>query len=145
MRKCLLARYYEQLYEPVFKYKRLIPRDYISDLESNWVILDELQIDEMTKNYKRGWETDEHFTRFSYRLDRQQAALLKDGIIISDADKKHHMMVEVWARDLFDRAVMIKWNDKPATQKTYTHSGTTEAKAYTSESLRKQLEIAEKE
>ena len=32
------------------------------------------------------------------------------------------MMVEVWARDLFDRAVMIKWNDKPATQKTYAHA-----------------------
>ena len=108
MRECLQAHYYEQLYEPVFKYKRLTQRDYISHLESKWVILDQLQINEMTKNYKRGWETDEHFTTFSYRLDQEQAALLKDGIIISDADKKQHMMVEVWARGLFDRMVMIK-------------------------------------
>jgi len=124
MRECLQARYYEQLYEPVFKYKRLTPRDYISHLESKWVILDELQIEEMTKNYKRGWETDEHFTTFAYRLDREQAALLKDSIIISDADKKQHMMVEVWARDLFDRAVMIKWNDRTPAQKSYAHAVT---------------------
>ena len=32
------------------------------------------------------------------------------------------MMVEVWARDLFDRAVMIEWNDRPLTQKTYVHT-----------------------
>ena len=31
------------------------------------------------------------------------------------------MMVEVWARDLFDRVGMIKWNDLPSEQKTYAH------------------------
>ena len=82
MRECLQARYYEQLYEPVFKYKRLTPRDYITHLKYKWVILDKLQINEMTLNYKRGWETDTHFTAFSYCLDCEQTTLLKDNIII---------------------------------------------------------------
>ena len=41
-----------------------------------------------------------------------------------DVDKKQHMMVEVWACNPFDRAVMIKWNDLPLTQKMYAHTVT---------------------
>ena len=113
------TRYYEQLYKSVFKYKSITPQSYITHRGSKWFILDELQINKMTSNYKRGWETDEHFTMFSYWLDHEQTALLKDNIIISDTDKKQHIMAEVWARDLFDRTVTIKRNDKPATQKMY--------------------------
>ena len=87
---------------PVFKYKRIAPRSYITHLEPKWVILNELQIDTMTSNYKRGWETDTHFTTFYFFLDREQTALLKDTIIISDTDTNQHMIVEVWARNLFD-------------------------------------------
>ena len=97
IRECLQARYYAELYAPVFKYKRLTPRSYITHLKSKWVILDELQIDKMATNYKQGWETDEHVTTFSYLLDHEQTKLLKDGIVISDTDKKQHMMVKVWA------------------------------------------------
>ena len=93
----------------------------MTHLEPKWGILDELQINEMTSNYKRGWETDEHFTTFSYWLDREQTALLKDNIIISDAVNTQHIIVEVWAHDLFDCAAMIRWNDKPSTHKTYAH------------------------
>ena len=107
-------RYFEQLYELVSKYKRITPRSYLTHLESKWVILDELQINEMTYNYKRGWETDEHFATFSFCLDREQTALLKDNLDILDADKKQHMMVDVWARDLFNLAVMIGWNENEA-------------------------------
>ena len=41
-RECLQPRYYKQLYALVFKYKRITPRSYITNLESKWVILDEL-------------------------------------------------------------------------------------------------------
>ena len=67
----LQPKYIEPLYEPVFKYNRITPRSYIIHFESNWVILDELQINKMNSNYKRDWETDEHFTTFSYWLDRE--------------------------------------------------------------------------
>ena len=76
----------------------------------------------MTSNYKRGSDTDKHFITFLFRLDHEQTALLKDSIIILDADKKQHMMVEVWARNLFNHTVMIEWNNKPVMQKTYAHT-----------------------
>ena len=105
------------MYKPVFKYKRVTPRSYTTRLETKWVILDKLQIDEMTSNYKRGCETDKYFTMFLFCLDREHAALLKDNIIILNANKKQHFMVEVWARDLTNQAVMIDWNKKTPAQK----------------------------
>jgi hypothetical protein len=87
IRECLQPRYYEQLYEPVFTYKRVRPRSYINNLNTKWVILDKLQIEEMTPNCRRGWDTDKPFTTCLHRLDREQVALLKDNITISDANK----------------------------------------------------------
>ena len=75
----------------------------------------------MTSNYKRGWDTDEHFATFLYCLYKEQAALLKGNIAIPDANKKHHLVIEVWAHNLFDRPVMIEWNKKTPARKTYTH------------------------
>jgi hypothetical protein len=119
IRDCLECRYYEQLYEDVFKYKRIQPRDYLAHLEAKWVILDELQIKEMIKKYKRGWSMDEHFTTFADRLNREQKKLSDDNIVVSDADKKQHLMVELWGRDLFDRPVMIEWNERPREEREY--------------------------
>ena len=42
------------------------------------------------------------------RLDRDQKKTKKDKLIILDANKKQHLMVKVWAQDLFDCPVMIK-------------------------------------
>ena len=95
IRDYLETRYYEQLYEDVFKYKRILPRHYLSHLESKWVILDELKIEEMVKKYKRGWSMDEHFTTFANRLNREKKNLNDDNIVVSDADKKQHLMVEL--------------------------------------------------
>jgi hypothetical protein len=122
IRDCLETRYYEQLYEDVFKYKRIQPRHYLAHLESKWVILDELQIEEMIKKYKRGWSADEHFTTFANRLNREQKKLRDDNIVVSDADKKQHLMVELWGRDLFDRPVMIEWNERPREEREYEHA-----------------------
>jgi hypothetical protein len=55
-------------------------------------------------------------------LSREQKKLQEDSIIISDADKKQHLMIQVWDRDLFDRAVMIEWNERPSIQKEYAHA-----------------------
>jgi hypothetical protein len=122
IRDCLETRYYEQLYENVFKYKRILPRAYLAHLEAKWVILDELQIEDMVKKYKRGWSQDEHFTTFAHRLDREQKKLSDDNIVVSDADKKQHLMVELWGRDLFDRPVMIEWNERPREEREYAHA-----------------------
>ena len=121
-REYLQPRYHEQLYKPVFKYKRITPRAYITHLKAKWVILNGLQTDKMTSNYTRGCETDEHFTTFLFCLDHEQTALLKDNIIISNTDKNQHIMVEVWSHDFFNRVVIIERHEKPAVQKTYTYA-----------------------
>ena len=58
---------------------------------------------------------------FAKRLSREQKKLKNDSIIISNADKKQHLMIQVWDRDLFDRAVMIKWNERPGISKSFNH------------------------
>ena len=76
----------------------------------------------MIGNYRRGWSPEEHFTTFAKRLSREQKKLKNDSIIISDADKNQHLMIQVWDRDLFDRVVMIKWNERPSIQKSFDHA-----------------------
>ena len=71
----------------------------------------------MITNYKRGRSSDKPFTTLTKRLSREQKKLKDDKIIISDVDKKQHLMIQVWDRDLFNRAVMIVWNGRPTIQK----------------------------
>ena len=64
--------------------------------------MEEMQVKKMIANYTRGWSSDEHFTSFAKRLSREQKKLKDDKIIISDADKKQPLMIQVWDRDLFN-------------------------------------------
>ena len=71
----------------------------------------------MIVNYKWGWSLDEHFTSFAKRLSREQKKLKEGKIIIFDTDKKQHLMIQVWDRDLFNRAVMIERKEQPSIKK----------------------------
>ena len=87
IRHALEPRYYEQMYEDIFKYKRVLPRHYPEHLERKWVILDEMQIEKMITNYTRCWSLGKHFTTFAKRLLREQSKLEEDKIISSNADR----------------------------------------------------------
>ena len=100
----LKPRYYEQMYEDIFKYKPVLPHYFIKHLELKWVILDEMQIEKMIANYKQGWSSDKYFTSFAKWLSREQKKLKDNMIIISDAGKKQHLMIQVW-----DAASSIWW------------------------------------
>ena len=121
-RDALEPQYYKQMYEDIFKYKCVLPRRYIEHLELKWVILDKIQVEKMVTNYKRGWSSDKHFTTFTKRLSREQKKLQEDSIIISNADKKQHLMIQVWDRDIFNRAVTIEWNERLSIQKSFAHA-----------------------
>ena len=62
----------------------------------------------MITNYKRGRSSGEPFTTLTKRLSREQKKLKDDRIIISNADKKQHLRIQVWDRDLFNRVIMIE-------------------------------------
>ena len=55
MRDALDSKYYEQLREETFIYKQVRPKDYIDELKSKWVFLDEVKAEALITNYKRGW------------------------------------------------------------------------------------------
>ena len=75
----------------------------------------------MVANYKRGWSSDEHFTTFAKWISWEQKKLKEDNIVISNADKKQHLMIQVWDRDLFDPAEMVEWNERPTIQKDFAN------------------------
>ena len=105
--------------EDIFKYKCVLPHHYIKHVEHKWVIVDKMQIEEMISNYKRGWSLGEHFTTFAKRLLREQKKPKEESIIISDTDKKQHLVIQVGDCDLVNQTVMIGWNKQPSIQKDY--------------------------
>jgi hypothetical protein len=122
VRDALDSKYYEQLREETFIYKRVRPKDYIDELKSKWVFLDEIQAEALITNYKRGWEEGEHIAAFAKRLDREQVKLDADGIIISTVDKNRHYNLEMWKSKRFPEATMTKWTSKPPARRTYDKS-----------------------
>jgi hypothetical protein len=122
-RAAMDATYYQQLYRPIFKFKGLTPRQYIVELETKWVFLDERQIKSMKDNYFRGWNLlEEHITKFAIRLDLEQADLQRSDIKIDDVDKNLHYMLMMWDSDLFSEPTMTEWMSKPPAERTYEHS-----------------------
>ena len=53
MRNALCSKYYEQLRKDMFKYKRIKPRQYITELETKWIFLDERQRKVLINNFER--------------------------------------------------------------------------------------------
>ena len=122
VRDALDKKYWEQLEVPVFLYKTVKPRDYITNLDK-WVRLDERQIKELRKHFERGWEADEHITAFALRLDKEQKQLLDDAAVtITDVDKNLHYMLEIWESGKFDKEVMMEWTARAPNIKTYAQS-----------------------
>ena len=122
-RNCLQPRYWEQLEQTTFKWKRITPRMYIEHLQDVWVKLDEPTIEAETNNYKRGWADDEHITSFNKRLTREQGELLTGKIIITNDMKLRHYMIEMWKRAAyFEQPTMKEWTDLTDLEKTYARA-----------------------
>ena len=124
-RKAFDPKYYEQLWETTFKYKRILPLTFITHLESRHVLLDTITIARLKKEALRGWGPDEHITSFGTRLSRDQQKLAEYStpIVITDADKLQKYMEEMWTRtDMFDENFMMEWTLRPIAQRTWAHA-----------------------
>ena len=116
-------RYWKQLEQTTFKWKRTTPRNYIDHLQNKWVKLDPPTIEAETNKYKRGWADDEHITLFNRRLNLEQAKLMTGKIIITDAMKLHHYMIKMWKRaSYFKQPTMKEWTDLTDLEKTYARA-----------------------
>ena len=118
------AKYYEQLKEEVFKYKRIRPLQFIEHMQKKWVKMDTLVISRLRTKFFRGWEEDEHLISFRVRLLREQKKLkgYSTPVEIEDVDLCQHYMEEILKKsDLFGERCIIKWNTKPAPDKVWPH------------------------
>ena len=91
------AKYYEQLWEETFKYKRIPPITFITHLETRHVTLDTMVIGQLKSKYFRGWDGEEHINSFGIRLNREQRKLgsYNPSITISDEDKNQHYLEQM--------------------------------------------------
>ena len=65
-------KYYEQLWEKTFKYKRVLPITYITHFETNHVVMGTLVIKRLKAQALKDWDDDEHISSFATFLTREQ-------------------------------------------------------------------------
>ena len=82
--------------ERMFRYKQILPRQYIMHLMSKSVTLDERMTETIFTNFRRGWQEDTHLSVFALRLNEEQLKLINNSIVISEVDKNHHCMLQIW-------------------------------------------------
>ena len=124
-RKAFDKKYYEQLWEKTFKYKRVTPYTYINHLEAKHVKMDTLVIKRLRAEALRTWDGEEHISTFATRLTREQERLaaLSPPITISDEEKLQTYMEAMWSRtDIFDELFMMEWTNRPHAQQTWAHA-----------------------
>ena len=122
IRDALDLQYYEQIREVTFGFKRRTFRSYIEHLEAHWCILDCKTIESLKQNWKRDWGAEEHITGYSRRLDQEQVTLARDNILISDADKLHQYILQMYKCNYFDQPMMTEWEKKAIVDKTYANA-----------------------
>ena len=96
-RKAIDLKYYEQLWEETFKYKRVLPITYTTHLETRHAIMDILVIKQLKKEALRELREEEHILSFATRLTREQRRLatLSLHITVTDEDKLLKFMEEM--------------------------------------------------
>ena len=119
LRVTLCSKYYEQLEEETFNYKRIWPTQYIEELRTKWVFLDEVQKKAMVDHYHRGIGENEHVRHFKTRLDKEQTRMDEDGVEITPAAKMSHYILEMYNSNRFSEPVMTKYEGRSAAKRTW--------------------------
>ena len=121
-KNALNSRYYEQLRDEVFGFKRITPRQFIEHLEQRWVKLDTMVIKRLRAKFFRGWDELEHVTSFRIRLDREQKRYKEyvPPVTISDAKKKQHYLEEVLREpEKWGEKCVTAWDKETTAQKAW--------------------------
>lgn len=105
--------YFDQLEEDVYGYKRILPRQFVEELQ-RWCFLTDLEIEAIRKHWSRGMQPGEHITKYAKRLTKEQKKLKDDNVCdITNSDKLHTYMLEMWKCGHFDRVTMMEWVATP--------------------------------
>ena len=96
IRDALDLEYYEDLEHVDHGYKNVKPTDYINHLETEHCRCDEQAVKDCREHFFRGWQRSsrssgtktENLIKFAKRLDKEQALLSRDEIVIANEEKK---------------------------------------------------------
>ena len=80
------------------------------------------EIAELKVHYNRGWEFNENLRRFPKRLNKEQASIQLDRVIIKNDEKFSHYLRELYCSGTFTEETVIEWNNKPAADQTYANA-----------------------
>ena len=106
------AEYYEDLSHHVYGYDDIWPIDHFDEIDTH-VPLDEPAKKECRDHYLRGWQLSsakpETIIKFRRRLNEEQAALLRDGITITNADKLEHYLLQIYRSGKYHIQTIQTW------------------------------------
>ena len=98
--------------------KNVTPIDYINHLEQEHCPCNEQAVKDCRKHYFRGWQRasgtkTENLIKFAKRLDKEQASLRRDGIVIANKEKNQHYLLQYYKRNVFPHSALREWKQKP--------------------------------
>ena len=121
-RDSLDSCYYEQLEHDITGFETVPPIAFLNHLKTVWCRLDTNAIKEMKDAYYEEWDSDVHITKFISKLNKEEKALARDGIVITAEDKLQHFILQMYASNCFDEKQMMEWEKKAQADKTWANA-----------------------
>ncbi len=75
-----------------------------------------------TEGYKKPWDPTMSITTYFTGLDKFQISLVDHGILTSIEEKAMAAGARMWVREMFAEDQMVAWENRPATNQTWTNS-----------------------
>ena len=115
------SKYYEDLEDRFDGYKNVTIKDFFNHLNDVWCKLSLDAVETEKQHYFRPVTFDKNTTvaKFAKTLDDEQTNLTRDNIIIPDADKQHHFLMQIRKARKFEKAEWRVYDKKATAQKTW--------------------------
>jgi hypothetical protein len=113
MHDTLDKQFYLQLKHCHSAYRNITPIQILEHLNTIWCPLNVQSKKKLKDAYFAKWDSPKHLTAFGKRLNDNQNALICLDITISDKDKLQFYLKQIYESNMFDKAKMMEWENKP--------------------------------
>jgi hypothetical protein len=110
-------QFYSQLKHCHTAYRNTTPFQILDHLNLTWCPLDVLAKKKLKDTSFSKWDSHKHLT-FGKHLDNNQTSLVQSDITILDKDKLQFHLERMYSSNIFDKAEMMEWEQKPPATKT---------------------------
>ncbi len=111
-RDALNESWYSQLKSVHTAYRNTTPIQFLENLNSQWCLLDVHAKKNLRIAYYAEWDGKQHLTAFGKRLNDDQVHIKQFGITVSNEDKLHFYLEQMYASNHFDKKKMTEWENK---------------------------------